>query len=107
MGTVAMWAAISACDRSEASQETATRSSASPTLATLTYVLCWSSVPTMCSVRMGEIPSYDSGVCTWPRAEASSPANRAIVVVARKLAALLHRIWITQEPYIPFYGVAV
>jgi hypothetical protein len=37
-----------------------------------TYVFCWSSVPTMCSVRM-EIPPYDSGVCTWPRAEASSP----------------------------------
>jgi len=50
------------------------RSSASPRLATSTYVLCWSSVPTMCSVRMGEIPPYDSGVCTWPRAEASSPA---------------------------------
>ncbi len=32
--------------------------------------------------------------------------NRAIVAVARKLAVLLHRIWITQEPYIPFYGVA-
>jgi transposase len=31
--------------------------------------------------------------------------NRAIVAVARKLAVLLHRIWITQEPYIPFYGV--
>jgi transposase len=32
--------------------------------------------------------------------------NRAIVAVARKLAVLLHRIWITQEPYIPFYAVA-
>ena len=32
--------------------------------------------------------------------------NRAIVAVARKLAVLLHRIWITQEPYIPFYKVA-
>ena len=32
--------------------------------------------------------------------------NRAIVAVARKLAVLLHRIWITQEPYIPFYTVA-
>src|SRR5271168_1069578 len=32
--------------------------------------------------------------------------NRAIVAVARKLAVLLHRIWITQEPYVPFYAVA-
>jgi transposase len=29
--------------------------------------------------------------------------NRAIVAVARKLAVLLHRIWVTQEPYFPFY----
>ena len=32
--------------------------------------------------------------------------NRAIVAVARKLAVLLHRIWVTQEPYVPFYAVA-
>ena len=32
--------------------------------------------------------------------------NRAIVAVARKLAVLLHRIWVTQEPYIPFYAEA-
>ena len=32
--------------------------------------------------------------------------NRAIVAVARKLAVLLHRIWITQEPYVPFYTAA-
>src|ERR1700691_6334070 len=32
--------------------------------------------------------------------------NRAIVAVARKLAVLLHRIWITQEPYMPFYAMA-
>jgi transposase len=35
-----------------------------------------------------------------------SSHNRAIVAVARKLAVLLHRIWVTQEPYIPFYAVA-
>jgi len=32
--------------------------------------------------------------------------NRAIVAVARKLAVLLHRIWITQEQYVPFYAAA-
>jgi hypothetical protein len=32
--------------------------------------------------------------------------NRAIVAVARKLAILLHRIWVTQEPYIPYYAIA-
>jgi transposase len=32
--------------------------------------------------------------------------NRAIVAVARKLAVLLHRIWVTQELYVPFYAQA-
>jgi hypothetical protein len=32
--------------------------------------------------------------------------NKAVVAVARKLAVLLHRIWVTQEPYIPFYAEA-
>jgi hypothetical protein len=29
-----------------------------------------------------------------------------VVAVARKLAILLHRIWITQEVYVPFYEAA-
>jgi transposase len=32
--------------------------------------------------------------------------NRAIVAVARKLAVLLHRIWVTQQPYVPFHAEA-
>jgi transposase len=32
--------------------------------------------------------------------------NKAVVAVARKLAVLLHRIWTTQQPYIPFYEKA-
>ncbi len=32
--------------------------------------------------------------------------NKAVVAVARKLAVLLHRIWVTQEPYTPFYEEA-
>jgi transposase len=29
--------------------------------------------------------------------------NKAVVAVARKLAVLLHHIWVTQELYVPFY----
>jgi len=47
----------------------------------------------------------DNGACTWPRVEASSPVI-VLFAVARKLAVLLHLIWVTQEPYIPFYAVA-
>jgi transposase len=32
--------------------------------------------------------------------------NKAVVAVARKLAVLLHRIWVTQEAYVPFYALA-
>jgi transposase len=32
--------------------------------------------------------------------------NKAVVAVARKLAVLLHRIWVTQEPYMPFHELA-
>jgi transposase len=32
--------------------------------------------------------------------------SKAVVAVARKLAVLLHRIWVTQEPYVPFYAAA-
>jgi transposase len=32
--------------------------------------------------------------------------KKALVAVARKLAILLHKLWVTQEPYSPFYGKA-
>jgi len=31
--------------------------------------------------------------------------RRAVVAVARKLAVLLHRLWVTGEVYQPLYGV--
>ena len=34
----------------------------------------------------------------------SHARRRAVVAVARKLAVLLHRIWITQEAYVPFHA---
>jgi hypothetical protein len=29
--------------------------------------------------------------------------SKAVVAVARKLAVLLHHLWSTHEPYMPFY----
>ena len=103
-----MSAATSACGQNAASPGIAT-SQLGITKAGNIYLrtLLVRSVPTMCSVRMGKIPPYDSGgLRLGPRAGGKQSRNRAIVAVARKLAVLLHRIWITQEPYIPFYGVA-
>jgi transposase len=36
----------------------------------------------------------------------SHARRRAVVAVARKLAVMLHRLWITQEVYMPFYAAA-
>ncbi len=41
----------------------------------------------MFSDRMEGIQLYGSGACTWHR-----------VAVTRKLAVLLHRIWVRQDP---------
>ena len=65
-------AVISACGRDAASPATATRNSASPRLETSTFVLCWSSAPTMFSDPMEETRLYVSGACIWLRGEASS-----------------------------------
>jgi transposase len=31
--------------------------------------------------------------------------KRAVIVVARKLAVLLHKLWVTAEVYEPLYGI--
>jgi transposase len=52
----------------------------------------------------------DSALREWGLLLASRGGKQAkhksVVAVARKLAVLLHRIWTTQEPYIPFYAKA-
>jgi transposase len=60
----------------------------------------------MCLVRMEETQPDVSGAWNLASRGGKQSHNRAIVAVARKLAVLLHRIWITQEPYIPLYAVA-
>jgi transposase len=47
---------------------------------------------------MAETRRFDSGDYTWRLEVAKQARNKAVVAVARKLAVLLHRIWITQEP---------
>jgi transposase len=52
----------------------------------------------------------DSALRQWGlhlAARGGKQANsKAVVAVARKLAVLLHRIWTTQEPYMPFHSTA-
>jgi len=51
----------------------------------------------------------DSGLRRWGLALASkggkNAKRRAVVAVARKLAVLLHRLWVTAEVYEPLYGI--
>jgi transposase len=50
----------------------------------------------------------DSALRRWGQSLAArggkNARKRAVVAVARKLAVLLHHLWMTQEPYQPFYG---
>jgi transposase len=52
----------------------------------------------------------DSALRQWGQHLASrggkQAKSKAVVAVARKLAVLLHRIWTTQEPYMPFHAAA-
>jgi hypothetical protein len=74
MGTVAMWAAISACDRG------VVQSGARDTQLGI--------------IKAGNV--YLRG--------GKPAKNRAVVAVTRKPAVLLHRIWTAQESYVPFYA---
>jgi transposase len=51
----------------------------------------------------------DSGLRRWGLQLASrggkNGKKRAVVAVARKLAVLLHRLWVTAEVYEPLYGI--
>ena len=51
----------------------------------------------------------DSALRQWgQRLHARGGKNakkRAIIAVARKLSILLHRLWVTQAEYIPFYEI--
>jgi hypothetical protein len=85
---------------------TTTRSSASPRLATSTY----DSLLVECANHVLGPRGKDSTLRQWGLHLASrggkQSRNRAILAVARKLAVLLHRIWVTQKAYLPFYAVA-
>lgn len=57
-----------------------------------------------CQLRKG---APDSDLRTWGLAKAGGgkgAKRRALVAVARKLAVLLHRLWVTAEVYDPLYN---
>jgi transposase len=62
-----------------------------------------------CAHRLWRIDAPDSAIKRWgqklcERGGKNAP-KRAMVAVARKLAALLHRLWVTQQKWEPLYGV--
>lgn len=62
-----------------------------------------------CSQRLLGRFGKDSALRRWGMKLAQrggkNAKKRAIVAVARKLAILLHRLWVSGEPYQPFYGL--
>jgi transposase len=63
-----------------------------------------------CSNRILRPHGRDSALRQWGLHLAARGGKQAkskvVVAVARKLAVLLHRLWSTQEPYMPSYGQA-
>src|SRR5258705_765807 len=63
-----------------------------------------------CAGHILRLQGKDSSLRQWGLHLAARGGKRArnkvVVAVARKLSVLLHRIWITQEPYVPFYANA-
>ena len=61
-----------------------------------------------CAVYLGPLAS-DSRLRRWGLAFAGrggkNSKRRAVVAVARKLAVLLHRLWVTGEVYEPLLGL--
>jgi transposase len=55
--------------------------------------------------RFGQDSSLRRGVHLAERG-GKNARKKAIVAVARKLAVLLHRLWVTNQPYVPLYEAA-
>ena len=66
------------------------------------------SILVQCSQHILRTISADSALKRWGLKLAGrngrNAKKRAVVAVARKLAVLLHRLWVTQERFDPFYG---
>jgi len=62
-----------------------------------------------CAHRLLRVDAPDSAIKRWGQKlcerGGKNAQKRAIVAVARKLAVLLHKLWITQQCWEPLYGV--
>jgi len=62
-----------------------------------------------CAQRLLRIDAPDSAIKRWGQKlcerGGKNAKKRAIVAVARKLAVLLHKLWVTQQRWEPLYGV--
>ena len=103
---VAMWAATLGYDQNAPSRANAIRNSGI-TKAGNAYLR---SLLIECANHILRPHGRDSALRQWGlhlAARGGKPAkNKSVVAVARKLAVLLHHLWTTQQPYIPFYQQA-
>jgi transposase len=62
-----------------------------------------------CAHRLLRVDAPDSALKRWGqklcRRGGKNAQKRAIIAVSRKLAVLLHKLWITQQRWEPLYGV--
>ena len=68
--------------------------------------VCWSARRSTSWVRSGRTPISGVGDSRLPPAAGKNAKKRAVVAVARKLAVLLHRLWVSAEVYEPLRNPA-
>ena len=97
-GIVALWAACWDCVRGKYSPGSVNRNWGFPRTA-IYCASCW-----QCAHRVLGPWGKDSSLRQWGLAHSGTGPGkkRAVVAVARKLAVLLHRMWVTGESFKPF-----
>ena len=102
---IAEWqAVIWVCGPSVPNPEIAIRNWVSPKQVTHFSERRWFSALTKYWGLGDQIRFCAAGACVSQPRVGQNAKKRAIVAVARKLAVLLHRLWVTQQPYDPLHG---
>jgi len=64
---------------------------------------CWCSAHITSWVRLERTVIYDAGDWKLAARGGKNAKKRALVAVARKLAVLLHKLWVSGEVYEPLH----
>ena len=96
-----MWAAIWDCNQDGATRDRANRRCTSARKAICICARCWCRERITFSVRLGRISDLRRWGLKLAERGGKNGKKRAVIATARKLAVLLHRLWVRGEAYEP------